>query len=133
MKLKSIDIMLIIIAFISLLILIFFIIEPIIGMFYDKYEGYVAFTEIKDNQYIVLVIKDISKKDIQTFSDSELDELAQERSFEYGTKGDYFSIKKSDFNRINKGQKVLIYYKKQSGPDIWGYPIKASNVKIIEE
>lgn len=132
MKLKSIDIMIIITAIISFFILTFFIIKPVIGMFYNKYEGYVAFTEIKDNRYIVLVVRDIFKEEIQKYTNSELDKLAQNIE-QVGTKGDYFSIDKSDFRKLEKGQKVKITYKKQASPDIWGYPLKASSVKIIDD
>lgn len=127
------NILTIAILILALGILIFFVINPVIGMFHEKYEGYVAFAEKKEGHYVVLILKEYPKKDIEEYSDSDLEQLAQERAKDYGTKGNYFSISGSDYKKIKKGDKVIITYKKQAGPDVWGYAIKAASIKIIEE
>ncbi|MBT2661692.1 DUF3221 domain-containing protein [Bacillus sp. ISL-45] len=134
MKLKGFEIVIVIMTIIIFGVSVFIAFRSTIDLFYDKYEGYVAFTEVEDDRYIVLVIKDITREEIETYSDAaELDYIAQQDARDYGTRGNYFSINQRDFKKLKKGQKVEIYYKEQAAADIWGAAIKASKVKIIEE
>jgi hypothetical protein len=131
LKIDGTNVLTILILLLSFFMLIFFVIKPIIGMSYSHYEGYIAFTEKQENGYVALVVKNLPEKELSEYKNTELDQFAQKPSEDYGTNGGYFSMKKKDFNKIKKGQKVIITFKEQAVPDIWGYPIKAASVKII--
>ncbi|MBT2644656.1 DUF3221 domain-containing protein [Bacillus sp. ISL-41] len=134
MKLKGFEIVIVIMTIIIFGVSVFIAFRSAIDLFYNKYEGYVAFTEVEDDRYIVLVIKDITKEEIEAYTDAaELDHIAQQDARDYGTRGNYFSINRRDFEKLKKGQKVEIYYKEQAAVDIWGATIKASKIKITEE
>lgn len=127
------NILTIAILILALGIIIFFVINPVMGMFYEKYEGYVAFTGKREGRYIALILKEYPDKDIEEYSDTALDQLAQKPAKDHGTKGNYFSISGTDYKKIKKGDKVIITLKKQSGPDVWGSAIKAASINLIEE
>lgn len=126
-----------IIAIISLTVIValFFAVKPISLLFHHKFEGYVAFKEMENVNYNdrVLVIQDISKADILDKSERKLEQLAQQEGDECATRGKFFSMNKKDFNKLEKGQRIIVYFKSQALPDIWGYPARASKIKIINE
>jgi uncharacterized protein YxeA len=94
----------------------------------DKFEGYVVAKEIqKQDAYRVLLMKNISKDDVNTRSVNELLDQGR-RDFNVM----WFWVKQKDYGRLKKGQKVVVWY----GPEVQhSNPPQSSakQIKILDE
>ncbi|ANB59035.1 hypothetical protein GFC29_2341 [Anoxybacillus sp. B7M1] len=115
-------------------LLVLFILIPFVIVYFNKdtstdhqdlakFEGYVVLKDMQKDAYRVLLMKNISKDDIYSRS---VDELLDQGRRELDTM--WLWIKKKDYGRIQKGQRVVVWY----GPEVQDSNPPQSSAKQIQ-